>query len=545
MPPISQPPVKCLNLHDIVLGRFLEVIAVILLASFSVARAASVTLAWNASSGPDVAGYKVYYSTNGNSLPPLNVGNVTTATIPNLSDATTYVCWVTAYNSLGLESQPSNQVSYTTSSSNPVKYTLTVIRGSGSGPYPTGTYVPVSAESPDRGEEFAYWDGDTSILQAPRTNSENEAFIPLRDVTITAVYSALPTYTVMVTMGTGDGNYLAGDTVSIVADAAPAGKQFAGWTGNVTFANASSPTTTFTMPASSVIVTATYSVISASDVIQYYPREEYTWRMVGGVFEGTNGDPVSGPYTAIHTIATTPSVAWNSVNVSLGDYRYLRYRGPAGSHGNVAEIQFYRDGVKLTGTGFGTSGSWNNGGDTFDKALDGDTSTFFDGPVADGNFVGIDAGGPGTGLRGHYYNNSSDTAYPLTDPFAGSPVLTRTDATVNFSWGGGSPAPAVTPDFFSVKWTGQVKAPVSGNYTFTVTGDDGVRLFINGTPVIDGWMDQSANPYTYTTTLNAGTLYNIELHYYEHDEVGVCRLRWSYPGQSIQVIPQSQLYPSN
>jgi hypothetical protein len=194
MPPESQAPVRYLNLRDIVSERFLEVVAVILLASFSVAHAASVKLAWNASSEPDVAGYKVYYSTNGNSLPPLDVGNVTTATIPNLSGATTYVCWVTAYNSLGLESQPSNQASYTTPSSNAVKYTLTVIRGSGSGPYPTGTYVPVSADLPDPGEEFAYWDGDTSILQLPRTNPDNEAFIPLRDVTITAVYSALPAY---------------------------------------------------------------------------------------------------------------------------------------------------------------------------------------------------------------------------------------------------------------------------------------------------------------------------------------------------------------
>jgi hypothetical protein len=195
MPPKSQAPVRYLNLRDIVLGRFLGVIALVLMTSLSAARAVlSVTLAWNASPGPDVAGYKVYYSTNGNSLPPLNVGNVTTATIPNLSDATTYVCWVTAYNSLGLESQPSNQVSYTTPSSNLIKYTLTVIRGSGSGPYPTGTYVPVSADLPDPGEEFAYWDGDTSILQLPRTNPDNEAFIPLRDVTITAVYSPLPAY---------------------------------------------------------------------------------------------------------------------------------------------------------------------------------------------------------------------------------------------------------------------------------------------------------------------------------------------------------------
>ena len=149
----------------------------------------------------------------------------------------------------------------------------------------------------------------------------------------------------------------------------------------------------------------------------------------------------------------------------------------------------------------------------------------------------------GSGLRGQYYNDSSSTPYPLANPFAGSPVLTRTDGTVDFNWSSGSPGAPTTANFFSVKWTGQVKAPVSGTYVFTVTGDDGVRLFLNGVKVIDGWRDQGPTSYTYTTTLTAGTLYDIELHYYEHEEGAACRLQWSYPGQAIQAIPQSQLYP--
>jgi hypothetical protein len=66
-----------------------------------------------------------------------------------------------------------------------------------------------------------------------------------------------------------------------------------------------------------------------------------------------------------------------------------------------------------------------------------------------------------------------------------------------------------------------------GNYTITVTGDDGVRLFLNGVKVIDGWRDQGATPYTHTTTLTAGTLYNIELHYYEHEGDAACRVELS------------------
>ena len=62
-------------------------------------------------------------------------------------------------------------------------------------------------------------------------------------------------------------------------------------------------------------------------------------------------------------------------------------------------------------------------------------------------------------------------------------MLTRTDATVDFYWGTGSPGSPVTSDFFSAKWAGKLKPPATTSYTFTVTGDDGVRLFINGVKV--------------------------------------------------------------
>jgi hypothetical protein len=150
---------------------------------------------------------------------------------------------------------------------------------------------------------------------------------------------------------------------------------------------------------------------------------------------------------------------------------------------------------------------------------------------------------PQTGLLGQYYNDDSHAAYPLADPFAGTPVLTRTDTEVDFDWGSHSPASQINTNFFSAKWTGKLKAPVSGSYTFTVRGDDGVRLFLNGAKVIDGWRDQGATPYSYTTTLAAGALYDIELQYYEHEGNAECRLLWSYPGQSTQAIPLSQLYP--
>jgi len=46
----------------------------------------------------------------------------------------------------------------------------------------------------------------------------------------------------------------------------------------------------------------------------------------------------------------------------------------------------------LTGTVIGTSGSWGGSSSTVDKVFDGDLTTFFDAPTANGNWAGLDFG---------------------------------------------------------------------------------------------------------------------------------------------------------
>ena len=76
--------------------------------------AANVTLAWNASTDPVVAGYNIYHwiaggaSTNKNS-----VGMATSLTLSNLIFGTTYYFAATTYDTAGVESPFSSVVSYT------------------------------------------------------------------------------------------------------------------------------------------------------------------------------------------------------------------------------------------------------------------------------------------------------------------------------------------------------------------------------------------------------------------------------------------------
>src|SRR5205823_3436364 len=73
----------------------------------------SVTLAWDPNQEPDIAGYNLYYGEVSRIFrTKIDVGNVTSATVPNLAEGMTYFFFVTAYNTSGLESDPSNEVIY-------------------------------------------------------------------------------------------------------------------------------------------------------------------------------------------------------------------------------------------------------------------------------------------------------------------------------------------------------------------------------------------------------------------------------------------------
>ena len=142
--------------------------------------------------------------------------------------------------------------------------------------------------------------------------------------------------------------------------------------------------------------------------------------------------------------------------------------------------------------------------------------------------------GNGTGLKGDYF----------ADQNLSTPALSRTDATVNFDWGNGSPDPAVPIDHFSARWSGQVQPQYSETYTFYTNSDDGVRLWVNGQQIINNWTDHAPVENSGTITLAAGQKYDIRAEYYESAGGAVCKLLWSSPSLAKQVIPQTQLHPA-
>ena len=186
-------------------------------------------------------------------------GTSHSTTVTGLTNGSSYTYYVRSIDAAGNANTDDFTISFSIASPPPNTVQLTVVNGTGSGFYLPGTMnVPVNANQPPAGQMFDLWIDDYQILEnflSPNTT----ATIPSIPVTITATYQPIPTFPLVVNNGTGSGSYAAGTPVTVTANAAPAGQQFAGWIGDVTLPN-SSPTT-FIMPSQPVTIAATYQPI--------------------------------------------------------------------------------------------------------------------------------------------------------------------------------------------------------------------------------------------------------------------------------------------
>ena len=139
----------------------------------------------------------------------------------------------------------------------PPTYLLTVNGGTGGGNYAAGIVVTITATVP-AGEQFDGWTG----AAVANPNAATTTFtMPAAPAAVTATFGPI-TYSLTVVNGTGSGNYQAGQVVPISANAPPSGQYFNSWTGGPTIlnvANVNQPSTTVTMPAQNMTVTASFS----------------------------------------------------------------------------------------------------------------------------------------------------------------------------------------------------------------------------------------------------------------------------------------------
>ena len=121
--------------------------------------------------------------------------------------------------------------------------------------------------------------------------------------------------------------------------------------------------------------------------------------------------------------------------------------------------------------------------------------------------------------RAEYFNNMS---------LGGQPVVVRDEGAVNYNWGYGTPAPQVPVDHFSARWTANLNLP-AGNYRFSATSDDGVRVWVNNQLIIDAWFDRPAQTFSAEFSSPGGVL-PVRIEYYEN--TALAEMRFAYTALS-------------
>ncbi|MBV7331558.1 VWA domain-containing protein [Chloroflexi bacterium TSY] len=102
-----------------------------------------------------------------------------------------------------------------------------------------------------------------------------------------------------------------------------------------------------------------------------------------------------------------------------------------------------------------------------------------------------------------------------------------------------SPDPAIDPDTFSVRWTGKISTTVAGNHRFVVASDDGVRVTIDGTTIVDNWTSHFVTANYSSISLTPGQ-YDIEIEFHETTGEASVEFRWRLPGaDSFAIVPST------
>jgi len=119
-------------------------------------------------------------------------------------------------------------------------------------------------------------------------------------------------------------------------------------------------------------------------------------------------------------------------------------------------------------------------------------------------------------MVGEYYPNQS---------FSGSPAFFRYDKDINFDWGTGAPEQSMSSDHFSVRWTTR-RYFNNASYTFSVTSDDGIKIYLDDTVIFKRWYDQSARKRTFRLNTQEG-YHTIKVEYYENKGKAKVVVNWT------------------
>lgn len=146
------------------------------------------------------------------------------------------------------------------------------------------------------------------------------------------------------------------------------------------------------------------------------------------------------------------------------------------------------------------------------------------------------------GLKGEYFKGNN---------LEGEPVCIRIDDKIDFAWGWASPCESVARGGYSVRWSGRIKAPATGNYKLGLTCmGGGCRLFFGNKLMIDKWKEPSgqileaqfekSGKYV-SLDMKQDSGYELKVEFYKRTNINSIRLEWEMPGKEDPIKKAAEL----
>jgi len=141
------------------------------------------------------------------------------------------------------------------------------------------------------------------------------------------------------------------------------------------------------------------------------------------------------------------------------------------------------------------------------------------------------------GVKGEYFRGKE---------LMGDPVLVRFDDKIDFSWGWAAPCREVDKGDYSVRWTGQVMPPVTGEYNIGVhCTEGGVRFYLDGVLLIDQWGDPYNENFeagfkkiseSVRIKMKEGVPREVRVEFHKKANRNSVRLVWEIPGKEDPIV---------
>ena len=138
------------------------------------------------------------------------------------------------------------------------------------------------------------------------------------------------------------------------------------------------------------------------------------------------------------------------------------------------------------------------------------------------------------GFNAEYFNNHS-----FVDP-----IVTRIDATIDFTGNNSFNIPGLQRDNFGCRWTGQLLAKANEKRTLVIAvagTDDSFRLLLDGVELLHKNDGDAKKQWETDISLEAGHLYQLHLDYTDRSRPSGIRLSWKTDTSPLEVLPAASI----